>query len=112
MHYLDELNIPRNLDNNTKKEINKHHLIRISSYDKILLFIHHNLPFFIKCAKFKCCSCLRWKNRDKMLKMYRDGIYKIEKDLNLVRLIKMLKRLNILMKNSLMTSKIEFEIAH
>ena len=44
--------------------------------------------------------------------MYRSGIYKIEKDLNLVRLVKMLKRINILMKNSLMTSKVDFEIAH
>ena len=47
-----------------------------------------------------------------MIKMYEEGIYKIEKDLNLVRLVKMLKRINILMRNSLMTSKIDFEIAH
>ena len=47
-----------------------------------------------------------------MIQMYNDGVYKIEKDLNLVRLIKMIKRINILMKNSLMTQKIDFEIAH
>ena len=55
---------------------------------------------------------MRWSHRTKMIQMYNDGVYKIEKDLNLVRLIKMIKRINILMKNSLMTQKIDFEIAH
>ena len=100
------------MDDYTKKEIKKHHLIRLANRDKIMLFLNHNLPTLFKFSQFNCCKCLRWENKNKMMRMYKDGIQKIEKDLNLVRLVKMLKRINILMKNSLMTSKIDFEIAH
>lgn len=104
MYYLDERNFPKHLDDRTRKEIGKHRLIRLSNGDKFLLFIMHNFPFFSRCIK--------WDKKDKLLRMYRDGIDRIEKDLNLVRLVKNLKRIHILMKNSLMTSKIDFEIAH
>ena len=100
------------MDDYTRKEIKKRQLIRLNNRDKIMLFLHHNLPIIFKLSKFNSCKCLNWHKKNKMVRMYNDGIYKIEKDLNLVRLVKMLKRINILMKNSLMTSKIDFEIAH
>lgn len=104
-YYLDKSKFPKHLDPKNRKEIEKHRLIRMATTDKVFLFLHYNLPLLAFC-------CCKWKNKDKLYHMYQDGKYRIEKDLNLVRLVKTLKRIHILMKNSLMTSKRDFEIVH
>lgn len=95
--YLNEKNFPCDYDDVMRRELQKHRLIRLSLRDHILLFIHNNLGAVI-CQKV----CL-WKKKDKLQKLYSQGQKRIEKDLNLVKLVRNLKRIQILMKNSLMT---------
>lgn len=111
-YYINQNNFPKNMDDCTIKEIRKHHIILLTQTDKIKLFLHYYAPYLFRCAGFSVCKCLRWKQRAQFMHLYQEGKYKIEKDLNLVRLVKMIKRINILMKNSLMTSRVDFEIAH
>ena len=71
--------------------------------DNLLLFLHNNII---------CVRLCPWKKSVKLRKLYNEGRSKILKDLNLVKLVRNLKRMKNLMKNSLMTKQIEFELVH
>ena len=87
-----------------KNEIQKHRLIRISLKDSILLFLHDRLV----CLQWFSC----WKKKAQFQKLFKEGKLRIEKDLNIIKLVRNLKRLKILMKSSLMTKQVKFQIAH
>ena len=59
-----------------------------------------------------CCIKRFWKKHKKLTKLYSDAQERIESDLNIVRITTGLRNLNILMKNSLMDLKAEFNVAH
>lgn len=46
------------------------------------------------------------------MKLYNQGKLRIEKDLNIIKLVRNIKRLKILMKCSLLTKDVKFQIAH
>ena len=71
--------------------------------DNLLLFLHNNIV---------CVRLCPWKKSVKLRKLYSEGRSRILKDLNLVKLVRNLKRMKNLMKNSLMTKQIEFELVH
>lgn len=85
-------------------EIKSHRYVRLRLLDDLKLFFsnHFQLCF---------CDCL-WNNKSKMQRLYEKGAGKIEQELDIVQIMNDLRHLKILMKSSLMTRKIEFEIAH
>ena len=91
-----------NLDMSEKKEISKHRLIRMSFKDSFLLFLQNYCPRVI----MYCCPC--WKHNKQIIKLYQDGKMRIEKDLNIIKLVRNLKRLKIIMKSSLMDKDVKF----
>ena len=46
------------------------------------------------------------------MKLFNEGKLRIEKDLNIIKLVRNIKRLKILMKSSLLTQDVKFQIAH
>ena len=102
VRYLDPSNfkLKNDLSCEMKREISKHRLIRISTLDNFLIFIHDH----IGC----CLNCKFWKNKDRLMKVFKEGRIRIEKDLNIIKLVRNLKRLNILMKSSMLTPDIKF----
>lgn len=104
--YLDHqrYGVKMELDRPLQKEIAKHRLVRLRRTDVILLFLHAYCP----CFKYICC----WKNRAIVTKLFNEGKMKIEKDLNIIKLVKNLKRLQILMRSSFFNRDVKFQIAH
>ena len=91
-----------------KQEIETHRLIRISMKDNIMLFLSSIFGDRNSC----CRSICGWKNDAKIQKLFQEGRLRIEKDLNVIKLIKSIKEMRILMKNSMMTPEIRFKVAH
>lgn len=96
--------LKKELEPDMKKEVARHRLIRISITDTILLFFH------VHCKCLNKISC--WKSRAHFQKIDEDGSQRIDKDLNIIKLVKNLKRIKILVKSRLMTRDIKFKIAH
>ena len=44
--------------------------------------------------------------------MYEDGTQRIEAELNIVKVIRALRNIKILMRNSLMSKRVKYEIKH
>ena len=59
-----------------------------------------------------CAKVCRWRNREKLQKLYDECKDKIENELNLIKLIKTMKLLKIVLRNSLFTETIEYEAQH
>lgn len=86
--------------------MNKHHLIRVKPCDNIKLFCSNICFFHIFC--FKCC----WKKGEKFRKLYESGEERLELQLDLVKMMHNMKKLKILLKNSLMSPEIEYQMLH
>lgn len=78
--YLQHNKIPKELQNPAfLHEVKKHRLIKITKSEKILMFIHVYLP---------CLSRLfKWHKRDQLVKLYNLGKKKIDRNLNVIRLV-------------------------
>ena len=59
-----------------------------------------------------CFWCGCWSKRKKMQKMFDDGTEKLEDHLDIVKIVKSLKKLKILMENSFMTEDVKKQIKH
>ena len=73
----------------------KHHIIRISNCDNVKLFFASVVP--------ECC----WAKKKKYRKLLEESERKIDKQSDIVRMMHTLKKLKILLKNSLMTKEIK-----
>jgi len=76
----------------------------LSFKDQILIFISKFL------GKLFCKKC--WKKHEKLKKLFVIGSQKIKSELNIVKIVKDLRNLKILIKNSLMDSQMKFQIQH
>lgn len=84
-----------------RKELRKHKIIGVHTKDNVCLFINR---YFSWCCKFcKNKNTLTWNNRKKITKLFKLSKYRIEQDLNIIKLVKNFKIMNVLMKNSILT---------
>ena len=88
-----------------KNEVQKHKHIRIKFWENLLLFISDSWFSFIVPHKF-------WTKKRKLLKLLREGRKRIEKELDIVKIMKSLRDIKLLMKNSLMTPDIKYQVVH
>lgn len=56
--------------------------------------------------------CICWKKRDKLQRLYTFSEDRIQKELDLIKVVRNMKSFKILLKNFLMTDKVKFEITH
>ena len=86
------------------KEKNK--VIKLTLKDNVLLYIAN---MFGDCG---CCFDRMWKKKKKLQKMYEDGSERLDAHLDVLKIVKSLKKLKILMENSMMTEEMKKEIKH
>ena len=79
-------------------EVQKHKHIRIKFWENILLFISDSCLSFLIPHKL-------WHKKKKLVRLLNEGRKRIEKELDIVKILKSLRDIKILMKNSLMTPK-------
>lgn len=83
--------INERLDN----EIALHREISIKPSDRTLLYLANKMgPVF---------PCKKWRKKYKLQKMYQVGESRIESEMNIVKIMKNLRNIKIIMKNSMMS---------
>lgn len=87
-----------------KKEIDKHRVVKLSTFDKWMYFL---MIFMGRC--FPTCW---WKKHKKLSLLFEEGKSRISKELDIVKIIKTLRYMRILLKNSLLTPEMRFKIEH
>lgn len=98
-------NIPEELSPRQQNSYEQNRLIIISKLDKLLLFLSPPLQI----GKYLCCF---WSKYKKMNMFYKLGKERVEKELNISKLVKNLRNLKILIKNSFLNDNIGFMIYH
>lgn len=78
-----------------REELKSHYLARLSLKDSILLFIYNKL-YWPPCTK--CWFCWTWSKRSKLQRMYNETSDKLDSQLNIVKLLRQLRKVNILTK--------------
>ena len=89
-----------------------HKVIRVSSFDSCQLFVALILDVCFCSCLFNAFCCLKKDVTSKYKSLYRIGERKIEKELNIVHIIKSIRDLNFFMKKTLKSKKTMFEIKH
>ena len=74
-------------------------------FENILLYISDS-PLGFLIPSFLC------KKKKRLLKMIHDGKKRIEKELDILKIMKSIRNVKILMKNSLLSPDVKFQIAH
>ena len=74
----------------------------LKKLDKVLLFFAPLLGIF----------CSRWTKYQKLKRLFNKGNAKINKEFNVVKIVKSLRNMKVFFKNSLITEKIKYEIKH
>ena len=64
------------------------------------------------CARRLGRFCCLWKKRAKFTTLYDEGYKRIKKMFNMVKIIKNIKYMKILMKNSLMSPEVKQSLEH
>ena len=80
-----------------------HRVVKLRTNDKILLFFTNVLG---------CICCCRWKNKEKLQKLYEDGDSRIEASLDIIKIIKHMRYLTVLMKHSVMNKDAQKLLLH
>ena len=57
-----------------------------------------------------CCCCGKKKNR--LWRLYNEGQDRIEKEFDLVKIIKSIRNMKVIMKHKLMNEKLKLEVKH
>ena len=96
--------LDQNLSTKLQFEISKHYTLHLKIMDKVKLYLSQYFGFL-------CCKPC-WMRRDKFTKMYEEGASKMEKELNIFKLLKSIRRMKILVKNQMMTPKIKTLLDH
>jgi hypothetical protein len=91
-------------DKEIAAEIENHHPVHIRFLDSVRLFIANQLGCLF-------CNCL-WSKKRQYQRLYDKGQERIEEQLDIVKLLRNLKDMNILLKSSLMSKKVLFDIQH
>lgn len=79
-------------------------MVELSNYDKCM--------YFLKLVMGRCFPTLCWKKHNKLTMLFHEGKSRIQKELDIVKIIKTLRYTRILMKNSLLTPEMRFKIEH
>ena len=93
-------------------------IFEVKHHRQIILSMRKSVElYFNRCLKEKSCcqkTTNKWYSpRDKrMMKLYKKASSKIEEDLDVIRIIKHLKELNILTTHSMMNIFTRFQIDH
>lgn len=104
--YIEHKKIPCDYDLEKRKEIMKHRLIRLTQQDNVCLFIHNLVGNFIA-----DCIC-PWKNKKKIMKLFNESKRKIEKEFNIIKLLKNQKLFKEIMKVTTLSDRMRYEIFH
>lgn len=96
--YLNKDMIPSETPQNLRDEILKHRFIDLKTKYWVKLYI----------TRIFGCPNPFFKRKDRFVKMYERGYDRINTELNIVKIMKSLRDLKILMKNSLMDSSIRY----
>ena len=102
--YLDKELIPIDTPREIKEEIFKHRYIDIKNCDWVSLYFARILGC--------CCPRFCFKKRDMFIKLYDRGKNRIEGELDIVKIIKSIRNMKILMKNSFMNQEVIHQIYH
>ena len=97
--FIDEL--PEEI----KEELAKNRSIHIRDSDSSKLFCLKYIE------KYLCC-CFKIGKSNKLKRLFDEGERRIESELNVVKVIKSLKKLKILIKNSMMDENVKLQIEH
>ena len=92
-------NIKSEDENYIQNEIMKHQVIHYNIKDSVLLYLAKQ----IKCLSFKSI----WSNEQKFIKIYDIGSNKMNKEFDIVKIIKKVRQMNLLMKNLFMTKEVK-----
>jgi hypothetical protein len=98
--YLNRDLIPESTPRVMKNEILKHRFIDIKLKYWVKLY-------FAKLLGPCCCHCM-FKRKGRFVKLYERGQDRIEAELNIVKILKSLRDMKILMKNSLMDKQVRY----
>jgi len=89
-----------------KKEMKKHRIIKLHKYDNVCVFVHRYMGWvFGKCGFI-------WSNKKKIMDLFNESQTRIQKDLNVISLLKYHKIFKILMKHSLLSNEIKYDCIH
>lgn len=102
VRYLNKDLIPNGTPKEIIEEISKHWYIDIKNIDWIRTYFSRVLCWP------KCC----FKRREKFLKLYNKGQDRIDAELDIVKIMKNLRNIKILMRNSFMDDEIKYQITH
>jgi len=91
-------------DPEVKEEVEKHRFARLKFSDSVKLYLANSLGVLF-------CNCC-WSKKEKYQRLYEKGQEKIESELDIVRLTKNLRYMKILLRNSLMSRRVKFDIMH
>jgi len=95
---------PKEEQDEYSKVIQKHKVIKMKLLDSIRLFFCQGCLGKLNCGF--------WKNRDLFVKLQKEGTDRIDKELDILRLIKNLRNMKILLRNSIMDDKAKFWVNH
>ena len=95
---------PEDLDSATLNEVNLHRVPRLGAQDKCCLLTSTALG---RCFP-GCC----WPKYRKLRRLYGEGMERIDRELDIVKIIKTLRMAKIFLKSSLVTPDIKFAIQH
>ena len=103
--------VPDDVDGKTKVDDKKlgenfrnHRVMRMKSSDKVKLYLANKLGWLFRPGL--------WDKKEKFQKMYQTTQDRLETELNIVKIIRSLRDIKILMKNSLMTPELKQMIRH
>ena len=77
----------------------KHHKINLQGRDIAKLFLTNTFGRPICCLK-------SWKKYNKLTKLYKIGEERIEKELDIIKIMNTIRNVKIILKNSIMSAKV------
>ena len=86
---IDKYGLDEKLKRRMKKEVSEHKMINIGFMDRFLLLIHDRALFygFTFIHKISC-----WKKKEEMTRLFAEGKLRIEKELNIINIVRNSKR--------------------
>lgn len=93
----------KKLSRKTKREIRLHRNIRLSTYDQARLYLVKNCCGFLTC---------RWKNKDKLTKLYEEGCDGIDTRLDITAIIANLQLSYQFLNNCFLNDQIRTTLTH
>mmetsp|Transcript_9208 Transcript_9208/g.15487 ORF Transcript_9208/g.15487 Transcript_9208/m.15487 type:complete len:175 (+) Transcript_9208:410-934(+) len=103
--YTGEEWIPADAPRELVAELKSHQEIRLKFKDSLRLFLAR---FVSKRIFMNFC----WRKKDKLINLYEQSVERIESELDVIKIIKGLKDLKILMKNSVLNPEVKYQIKH